>query len=65
MKRFIKLENNETRLKIAKAYDASLPAVSMALNFKRNSRKCIAMRTMAIENGGVLYEESINQKNVK
>lgn len=65
MKRFIKLDDYEARRKIAKTYNASLPAMSMALNFKRNSSKCIAIRSMALEYGGVLYEESTDQKNVK
>ena len=65
MKRIIKLDSYEMRRKIAKTYNLSLPSVSMALNFRRNSSQSVAIRAMAMENGGVLYEIATDQKNIK
>ncbi|MDR0574961.1 MAG: hypothetical protein LBG96_13215 [Tannerella sp.] len=62
MERLIKLDNQEMRRKIAKTYGVTLPCVSLALNFQRNSEQAVAIRAMALENGGILFEESTNQK---
>lgn len=56
MDRIIKVDSN-TREKICKAFKVSTANVGQALAFKRNSKNCIAMRAMAIENGGILYEQ--------
>lgn len=58
MEKLIKLNNQEVRRKIAKTFDVRLSTVSMALNFRRNSKQAIAIRAMALKNGGVLLEES-------
>jgi len=58
MNQFIKLNNAKKRAEICKIYGVSQQALSFALSFKRNSKTAIAMRKMAIENGGVLYEKS-------
>lgn len=65
MKRVIKLNDKKIRQKIADTFKVELSTVSMALNFRRNSNQSVAIRAMAMENGGVLYEESTNQKNIK
>lgn len=57
MKRKILLENSEVRKMICRTLGISGMLLSYALNFKRNSRKCIAARQMALENGGILMEE--------
>ena len=64
MKRFIKLDNTEVRNKICKTYGVTSASLSYALSFQRNSKTSIAMRAMALQNGGVYYEES-NNKNIK
>ena len=65
MERLIKLDSQEARLKIAKTYGVTTQCVSMALNFRRNSSQAVAIRAMALENGGKLFEESTNHKNIK
>ncbi|MDR1865965.1 MAG: hypothetical protein LBR08_10395 [Bacteroidales bacterium] len=54
MKEFIVVEK-EVRAKIAKTYKVTPECVGMALRFKRNGQRAVAMRIMALENGGVLY----------
>lgn len=57
MKQLIEL-NTEARKKIAKHFGVTPQNVSQALRFRRNSKNAIAIRKMAMENGGVLYERS-------
>lgn len=57
MKRRIELTDGAVRKEICKALGISKPLLSLALSFRRNSRKCIAARQMALENGGILMEE--------
>jgi len=57
MKRLIKLDDTEARKKITKHFGVSGANLSQALNFKRNSKAAIAMRSMALEDGGILFEE--------
>lgn len=47
-----------TRKKIAKTYGVTPQAVGLALRYKRNSKQSEAMRMMAMENGGVVYEKA-------
>lgn len=56
MKQFIKLDDRQKRVMISKTYGVTTQALGLALAFKRNSKSAIAMRKMAMENGGVLYE---------
>ena len=57
MKKLIKLENKTQRKKIQDAKGVTDVALSYALSFKRNSDSAVSMRVMAMENGGVFYEE--------
>jgi len=50
------IANKETREKICKHLGVSDVNVSQALKYKRNSKACIAMRKMALENGAKEYE---------
>lgn len=65
MRRYIDLTDSEARKEICKLYKVTPASLSQALRFKRNSKKAIAMRAMAIEKGGTLFEESSNSKNIK
>lgn len=56
MDKIIKVDS-ATREKICKAFRVTTANVGQALAFKRNSKKCVAMRAMALENGGILYEQ--------
>ena len=64
MKRFVKLDDAKARKKICETYKVTPASLSYALSFKRNSKKSIAMRAMALQNGGVYCEES-NNINIK
>jgi hypothetical protein len=59
MKRIIELDT-ENRKKICRTYGVTKGALSHALRFRRNSKLAIAMRNMAMENGGILLEEKNN-----
>lgn len=54
----IKLTDTQTRRKIAETFGVSMPYVSMALDFRRNSATAIKIRNMALNNGGVLLQEA-------
>lgn len=58
MKKLIELRDKEVREKICRAFGVTNANLSQALRFKRNSKAAIAMRKMALENGGILYENS-------
>jgi hypothetical protein len=55
MKEFIVLKNREAREKICRVCGCTQANLSQALRFDRNSKSCIAMRKMAMENGGTLF----------
>lgn len=54
----IKLTDTQTRRKIAETFGVSMPYVSMALDFRRNGAIAKKIRTMALNNGGVLLQEA-------
>lgn len=56
----IKLTDTEIRRKIAKTFGVSIPYVSMALSFQRNSETARRIRNMALQNGGKLLREVEN-----
>jgi hypothetical protein len=58
----IELRDTEVRKKICRTFGVTNTNLSQALRFKRNSKTAIAMRKMALENGGVLYESSESVK---
>jgi hypothetical protein len=57
--------NEEAKLTIAKKLSVSLLYVNLALKFRITGKKAIDIRAMALNNGGVLLEESDNYKNIK
>lgn len=57
MRRKIELTDTETRIRIAKTFGVTGANLSQALNYRRNSKTAIAMRKMALENGGILLVE--------
>ena len=50
--------NSDTKKMICKTFEVTQANVSQALRYKRNSKKTIAMRKMAMENGGILFIEA-------
>jgi hypothetical protein len=56
MRQLIELDSKKREL-IRKTYGVTGANISQALKFQRNSRTAIAIRKMAMENGGILYEE--------
>ena len=63
--KMIVLQNKEVREKIRRELGISGAALSYALNFKRNSPTAIKARMMALQNGGVLMEESPIERKVR
>ena len=61
----IVLQDTEARKKICQALNISNALLSMSLSFKRNSTVCSQAREMALENGGVLMEESPMSRTVR
>lgn len=57
MDKLIELRDKNARQKICRTFGVTNANLSQALRFRRNSKTAIAMRTMAMENGGVLYEQ--------
>lgn len=56
MKKLIELDSEKRKL-VCKTFGVTQANLSQALRFQRNSKKAIAMRKVAIENGGVLLEQ--------
>jgi len=56
MERHIELKDKKVRKMIINHFEVTSSNLTQALRFKRNSKQAIAMRKMAIENGGVLFE---------
>lgn len=52
--------NAEIRKNICDHFNVTNSNVSQALKFQRNSKKAIAIRKMAIENGATLFEKTSN-----
>lgn len=65
MKQIIELKDTQKRKMIAKHFGISLPNLSQTLRFKRNGVNAEAIRTMAKENGGILYTVTGESKVVK
>ncbi len=58
MRKKIELTDRDARKKIRETFGVSSMSLSLALNFKRNSDKCVKMRKMALDNGGVMLQEA-------
>jgi len=58
MRKKIELTDRDTRKKIRETFGVSPMSLSLALNFKRNSDACKKMRKMALDNGGVMLQET-------
>jgi hypothetical protein len=56
MRKLIELEKEKRKI-ICDAKGVTDSNLSQALRFTRNSENAIAMRVMAMENGGVFYKE--------
>lgn len=65
MKQIIELKDTEKRKMIAEHFGISLPNLSQTLRFKRNGANAEAIRSMAKENGGILYNGPDESKIVK
>lgn len=54
----IQLTDTATRKRIAKTLGVSMSYLSLAFNFQRNGDTAKKIRTMALNNGGKLLQES-------
>ena len=57
MRKFIKLEDKKKRAEIRRVIGVSEVMLSYSLGFKKSSRTAVAIRIMAMENGGTFFEE--------
>ena len=58
MRKKIELTDRDARKKIRETFGVSPMSLSLALNYKRNSDTCKKMRKMALDNGGVILQET-------
>ncbi len=65
MKQIIELKDTIKRKMIAEHFGISLPNLSQTLRFKRNGANAEAIRSMAKENGGILYTVTGESRIVK
>jgi hypothetical protein len=64
MRKVITLDAKKRKI-ICKTYGVTNANLSQSLNFRRNGKRNIAMRAMAMEMGGVLLEESKREESEK
>lgn len=65
MKQIIELKDTKKRKMIAEHFGISLPNLSQTLRFKRNGANAEAIRSMAKENGGILYTGKDEPKMIR